>query len=136
MSKLSEKQTKAVEKLKEIAPESEIFWDSRMKIPKFIKGTLSIPSTESPETIAKKFLEEYRALLDMQSELDENLELFTVETDFSGFHHVIFLQHIKGIPVFEGSVQVHINPAGEIIAYKDFRMTEVSVALEPKIKIE
>ncbi|MDD3246412.1 MAG: M4 family metallopeptidase [Methanosarcina sp.] len=136
MSKLSEKQTRAVEKLKEIAPESEIFWDSRMKIPKFIKGTLSIPSTESPETIAKKFLEEYRALLDMQSELDENLELFTVETDFSGFHHVIFLQHIKGIPVFEGSVQVHINPAGEIIAYKDFRVTEVSVALEPKIKIE
>ena len=52
--------------------------------------------------------------------LDESLELFTAETDFSGFHHVIFLQHIKGIPVFEGSVQVHINPAGEVVAYKIF----------------
>ena len=61
MRGLSEKQAKAVEKLKEIDPESEIFWDSRMKIPKFIKGTLSRPSAESPDRIARKFLEEYRA---------------------------------------------------------------------------
>ncbi|KKG16077.1 hypothetical protein EO98_08335 [Methanosarcina sp. 2.H.T.1A.6] len=133
---LNEKQTKAVGRLKEIDPESEIFWDSGMKIPEFIKGTLSRPSVKSPEEIARKFLEDCRELLDMQPGLDESLELFTAETDFSGFHHVIFLQHIKGIPVFEGSVQVHINPAGEVIAYKDFRVTEVSVALEPKIKRE
>ncbi len=107
-----------------------------MKIPEFIKGTLSNPSAENPETIARKFLDEYRELLDIQPELDESLELFTAEADFSGFHHVIFLQHIKGIPVFEGSVQVHINPAGEVIAYRDFRVTEVHVALEPKIKRE
>lgn len=136
MADLSEEQAKAVEKLKEIDPESEIFWDSGMKIPEFIKGTLSKPSTESPENIAKKFLEDFRELLDMQPELDENLELFNVETDFSGFHHVIFLQHIKGIPVFEGSVQVHINPAGELIAYRDFRIAEVHFSLEPKIKRE
>ncbi len=136
MPDLSEKQVKAAEKLKEIDPESEIFWDSRLKIPEFIKGTLSRPSTESPETIAIKFLEEYRELLDMQPGLDESLELFAVETDFSGFHHVIFLQHIKGIPVFEGSIQVHINPAGEVIAYRDFSVTEVHFALEPKIKRE
>jgi len=136
MRGLSDNQAKAVEKLKEIDPECEIFWDSRMKIPKFIKGTLSKLSSENPEKIARKFLEEYRDLPDMQPGLDENLEFFTAETDFSGFHHVIFLQHIKGIPVFEGSVQVHINPAGEVIAYKDFRITEVPVALEPKIKRE
>lgn len=136
MRGLSKKQAKSVEKLKEIDPESEIFWDSRMKIPKFIKGTLSKPSAENPETIATKFLEEYRALPDMQPGLDENLEFFCADTDFSGFHHVIFLQHVEGIPVFEGSVQVHINPAGEVIAYKDFRLTEVPVVLEPKIKRE
>lgn len=107
-----------------------------MKIPEFIKGTLSKPSAESPELIARKFLEDYRDLLDMQPGIDENLELSNVETDFSGFHHVIFLQHIKGIPVFEGSVQVHINPQGEVIAYRDFRIAEVSISLEPKIKIE
>lgn len=136
MRGLNEKQAKAVEKLKEIDPECEIFWDSRLKIPKFIKGTLSKLLSENPEKIARKFLEEYRDLPDMQPGLDESLEFFTAETDFSGFHHVIFLQHIKGVPAFGGSVQVHINPAGEVIAYKDFRVAEVPVALEPKIKKE
>lgn len=136
MRGLSEKQVKAVEKLKEIDPESEIFWDSEIKIPKFIKGTLSRPSTEKPEKIAEKFLEEYSELLDMHPGLGEKLEFFTAETDFSGFHHVFFLQHINDIPVFEGSVHVHINPAGEVTAYKDFRITEIPVSIEPTIKRE
>jgi len=136
MRGLSEKQAKAVQRLKEIDPESEIFWDSGMRIPEFIKGILSKPSTEGPEAIARKFLEDCRELLDMQPRLDEDLELCTAETDFSGFHHVIFLQHIKGIPVFEGSVQIHINPAGEVVAYRDFRIAELSVSPEPKIKKE
>ena len=136
MGGLNEKQTKAFEKLKEIDPECEVFWDSGVKIPRFIKGTFSMPSGESPEKIAKRFLEEYGELSDMQQGLEENLEFFTVETDFTGFHHVIFLQHIKNIPVFEGSVQVHINPQGQLIAYKDFRLADVSVELEPKITRE
>ncbi|MGB9939431.1 M4 family metallopeptidase [Methanosarcina sp.] len=136
MRGLNEKQIKAAEKLKEIDPEYEIFWDTGMKIPRFIKGTLLKPSAESPDEIAREFLEEYRELSDMQQGLEENLEFFTTETDFSGFHHVIFLQHLKSIPVFEGSVQVHINPEGQVIAYKDFRLAEVSVELEPKIKRE
>lgn len=136
MPELSEKQAKAVEKLKEIDPDCEIFWDIGMKVPEFVKGILSRSSAESPEEIARKFLEDYRELLDMRPGLNESLELFTVETDFSGFHHVIFLQHIKGIPVFEGSVQIHINPGGEVIAYRDFRVTDVAVSLEPKIKRE
>jgi Zn-dependent metalloprotease len=38
--------------------------------------------------------------------------------------------------VFEGSVQIHINPAGEVVAYRDFRIAELSVSPEPKIKKE
>ena len=133
---LTDRQAKAVRRLKEIDSESEIFWDSGMKIPEFIKGTLSKPSTESPEDIAKRFLGDCRELLSMQPGIEESLELVSAETDFSGFHHVIFLQHVKGIPVFEGSVQVHISPDGEVIAYRDFRLANVPVSLEPKITIE
>lgn len=76
MRGLREKQAKAVEKLKEIDPESDIFRDSRMKIPKFIKGTLSKPSAENPETIARKFLEEYRKLQHNRSQ-----KTFSTESD-------------------------------------------------------
>jgi bacillolysin len=131
---LSEKQAKAVAKLMGIDPDCKIFWDKRMKIPKFIKGRLSGPSSEIPDKIATNFLEENRGLLKMQEGLPERLEISVSETDFSGFHHVIFLQYLYGTPVFEGSVQIHINPAGEVIAYKDFRVTELVVSHEPKIR--
>ncbi len=131
---LSEKQARAVAKLMEIDPECKIFWDSRVKFPKFIKGTLSKPSPESPERIARRFLEESRDLLERQEGLDEDLDLAVLETDFMGFHHVVFLQLLSGVPVFEGSVQVHINPGGEVIAYKDFRLMELSVSLEPAVR--
>ncbi|MCQ1534790.1 hypothetical protein FTO70_03600 [Methanosarcina sp. KYL-1] len=136
MAELSEKQAKAVVKLMGIDPGCKIFWDKRMKLPKFIKGRLSGPSSESPDKIAKNFLEESRDLLEMQEGLAERLEVSVSETDFSGFHHGIYLQFLYGIPVFEGSVQVHINPAGEVIAYKDFRITELAVSHEPGLRRE
>jgi len=52
VAKLTEKQEKAVGSLKMLDPESEVFWDEHMKIPKFIKGKLSEPSSENPKTIA------------------------------------------------------------------------------------
>lgn len=134
MSRLTEKQEKTVESLKSLDPESEFFWDEQNKIPKFVKGKLSIPSHENPELIARRFLAETRGLLDMQRELDEKLEVSTLETDNKGFHHVSFYQILNGLPVFEGSVQVHINPKGEVIAYKDYRVTDIGISLEPKIK--
>lgn len=99
MEKLTEKQEKVVESLKNLDPESEFFWDEQMKIPKFIKGKLSTPSHESPESIARRFLSETRGLLDMQRELDEQLEFSGMETDNKGFHHVSFYQILNGLPV-------------------------------------
>jgi bacillolysin len=133
MENLTENQEKAAELLKRFDPESKIYWDDRMKIPKFIKGKLSKPSSENPKTIACTFLEDNRSLLDMQQGLDEKLEVSTQETDKNGFHHLSFHQTLSGIPVFEGSIQVHINPEGEVIAYKDNRITDVDVSLEPDV---
>ncbi|MFY1112655.1 MAG: M4 family metallopeptidase [Methanosarcinaceae archaeon] len=133
MAKITEKQEKAVESLKSLDPESEFFWDEQMKIPKFIKGKLSTPSNESPESIARRFLAETRGLLDMRRELDEQLEFSALETDNKGFHHVSFYQILNGLPVFEGSVQVHINPKGEVVASKDYRVTDIEISTEPKI---
>lgn len=133
MVKLTEKQEKAVESLKLLDPESEFFWDEQKKLPKFIKGKLSRPSNEDPESIARRFLAETRSLLNIQRRLDEKLEVSTRETDNKGFHHVSFRQILNGLPVFEGSVQVHINPEGEVIAYKDYRVTDLNISLEPEI---
>lgn len=133
MLKLTEKQEKIVESLKSLDPENEFFWDEKNKFPKFVKGKLSTPSHDNPESIARRFLAETRGLLDMPNDLDEQLEISTQETDNMGFHHVSFHQILNGLPVFEGSVQVHMNPEGEVVAYKDHRVTDLDISLEPKI---
>lgn len=136
MVRLNEKQKKVVEKLKEINPGNEFFWDEQLNIPKFIKGELSEPSNDDPETIARNFLQDIGDLLDMQEGIDERLEFAGKDTDKQGFHHVSFHQFLNGIPVFEGSTQIHINPRGEVIAYKDYRLPQINISLEPKITKE
>jgi Zn-dependent metalloprotease/subtilisin-like proprotein convertase family protein len=134
--RLTERQRKAMERLKGIYPDNQFFWDEEMRIPKFIKGKLSRPSSEDPETIARKFLDENRDLLDMQEGLEERLKLSYKETDKQGFHHLYFYQTLNGLPVFEGSTQVHINPQGEVVAYKDYRISRIDISLEPKMTKE
>lgn len=133
MTQLNEKQIEAVEKIKKIHPDNEFFWDEETGNPKFIKGILSGPSDEKPEVIARKFIENIKDLFDMQKGLEEKLEFSHEETDNQGFHHVYFRQILQGIPVFEGSIQVHINPEGVVVAYKDYRLSKVDVPLRPKI---
>lgn len=130
---LSKKQKKAVERLKGISPDIDFFGDVQTKNPKFIKGTLSKPSAEDAETIARKFLDENRNLLDMPEGLEEKLEVSLKETDKQGFNHILFQQNLNGIPVFEGSTQVHINAKGEVVAYKDYRVARVDIPLDPSI---
>ncbi len=105
-----------------------------MKTPKFIKGKLSSSSSEDPETIARKFLDDNKDLLDLHEGLKEKLDLSYKKTDKQGFHHVHFRQILNGLPVFEASTQVHINPQGEVVAYKDYRISKLGISLEPKIK--
>lgn len=131
--RLTDRQKQTSATLKGIDPRNDFFWDDRTGTAKFIKGKLSYPSKEEPETIARAFLEDNAGLLDMQEGLIESLEVSEIEKDKQGFSHVYFAQFLNGIPVFEGSTQVHINPAGEVIAYKDYRLAAVDVPLEPRI---
>ena len=131
--KLSDNQKRTIEKLKAIDSGNDFFWNDKTGTAKFIKGKLSKPSNDEPEKIARAFLEDNAGLLDIQEGLNESLEVSIIERDKQGFSHVYFAQSLDGIPVFEGSTQVHINPAGEVVAYKDYRLAAVDIALEPRI---
>ena len=129
----SDRQKQTIEKLKSFDSSNDFFWDDKTGSAKFIKGRLSKPSDDEPETIARAFLEDNAGLLDLQDDLTESLEVSHIEKDKQGFSHVYFAQTLNGIPVFEGSTQVHINPGGEVVAYKDYRLAVLDVSLEPRI---
>ena len=133
MKRLSIEQQQAVDKIKQLDPQADFFRDDQSGNVKFIKGNLSSPSQDKPETIAQAFLRDNAGLLDLQAGLAETLELVNVETDQQAFSHLSLAQSLNGIPVFEGSTQLHVNSAGEVIAYKDYRLAQCEVSMEPRI---
>lgn len=130
---LNDKQDQAVKKLQALDKTNDFYWDEPGDTVRFIKGKLSKPSSEAAEVIATVFLKDYAGLLDLHKDLSESLELSHTEKDKQGFSHVYFAQTLNGIPVLEGSTQVHINPAGEVIAYKDYRLAALDLSLQPRI---
>jgi Zn-dependent metalloprotease/subtilisin-like proprotein convertase family protein len=133
MKRLSGAQQQATDRIKQFDPQADFFRDEQSGSVKFIKGKLSSPAQYKPEAIAQTFLQDNAGLLDLQSGLKETLALVDVETDQQGFSHVSLAQSLNGIPVFEGSTQIHLNPAGEVIAYKDYRIAQCDVSMEPRI---
>ena len=131
--KLSDRQKQTVENLDSMHSDNDYFWDEKTGIAKFAKGKLSKPSDENPEKIARKFIDDNPGLLDLQSGLNETLEVIDIDTDVQGFHHVYLAQSLNGIPVYEGSTQVHINPNGEVVAYKDYRLAACDISTSPRI---
>ena len=139
MAELSHTQRAALSKLEKTSPNAqihEIRWDKDFRSPKFISGTLSEASQDDPERIARRFLERTASLVALPSGTDEQLDLSNITTDPQGYRHVTFQQILNGVPVFEGSIQVHIDPNGQVVSYKANRMAQVDVSMTPTVPAE
>lgn len=131
MADPSERQRRVLGELETASPDAaikEIRWDREFQSPKFISGTLSAVSQDDPETIARRFLDQTANLVALPDQVEERMELSNIVTDAQDYKHVTFQQVLNGVLVFEGSVQVHINPRGQVVGYKANRMTQVDVA--------
>ncbi len=132
--RLTKKQQEASGRLLTGGAENRIFWSDSGKIAKFIMGRLSAPSGDEPETIARAFIADNRELFDLAADVAERLEVSSIERDSQGHAHVCLAQFIREVPVHEGSMQVHINKDGVVIAYKDNRLAEADVDFQPQLQ--
>ncbi len=130
---INHEQKRTVEKIMKIDADNKLFWDEKKCTPKFMMGRLSVPTMDDPEVISRNFIAENKDLWNIQTDLDETLIASDTVTDTQGHHHVSFLQTLNGLPVFEGSVQVHMNNNGEVVTYKDNRISSVEISFEPTI---
>ena len=131
MAELNNRQHRVLREIEESSQSShvnEITWDSASKSPRSISGLLSAASTDDPETVALRFIDQTSDMVDLPDGVQETFETSNVVTDRQGFRHVTLRQVLNGVRVFEGSVQVHINPAGEVVGYKANRLTDVAVS--------
>ena len=139
MAELSPLQRRTLNELEKASPDTkihEIRWDKDFKSPKFISGILSAASGDSPETIARHFLTKVANLVILPADIEERLDLSSTTTGPKGFSHVTFQQVINGVPVFEGSIQVHINPNGQVVSYKAHGATQADISLTPSISAD
>jgi Zn-dependent metalloprotease len=138
-TELSARQRRALNDLESASPEAriqQIRWDQACTSPKFISGILSAPSQDNPEVIARRFLQLTSGLVALPDDIEERLDLSNVTKDPNGFSHVVFQQVLDGVPVFEGSIQVHINPDGQVVLLKANRATQVNVSPTPSLSSE
>ena len=136
MAELSDGQRRALSEVERASPDAnikEIPWDTDFKSPKFIGGTLSAPSQDEAETIARRFLDQTANLVALPEGVEERMEFSSRVTDAQDFKHVTFRQILNGVPVLEGSVQVHINPGGQVVGYKVNRLTQLEVSTAPTV---
>jgi len=134
--KQSNRQKKAVERLQSLDAANVFYFNEATGAAKFIRGRLSEASANEPKNIARAFLEDNAGLLDLQPGLHETLAVSHIETDRQGFTHLSFAQSLNGIPVFEGSTQVHIDARGVVIAYKDNRIAALNIVIDPEMDLK
>ena len=54
--KLTDLQKQTIAKLKNLDQDIDLFWNAETGTAKFVKGTMSKPSSDEPEPIARAFL--------------------------------------------------------------------------------
>jgi hypothetical protein len=84
----------------------------------FIEGaSLSGSIAGAPDSIARDFLGQHNGLFGMSDSAIANLHLNNEDND-RGTTFLEYSQQVNGIKVFEGTVQVAVNPKGEVLSVR------------------
>jgi len=96
----------------------EIVYNAVSGAPRSVTSSrpLSLPAAGNPEAIARSFLLTHRAIWSLGSDEVGSLRTSAVYTDrHNGVSHVYFTQVAHGLPVFMGTVGVHLNGRNQVI---------------------
>ncbi|MGH9753126.1 MAG: M36 family metallopeptidase [Blastocatellia bacterium] len=90
-------------------------------LPKMVfntEGPLSAPQSGQPDAIARNFLDEHSAMFGLNRNQVHEMKLKNEDKD-RGTTFLNYEQMIDGIPVFQGQVQVAVNPEGQVISINE-----------------
>ena len=96
----------------------EIVYNAVSGAPRSVTSSrpLSLPAAGNAEAIARSFLLAHRAIWSLGSDEVASLRTSAVYTDrHNGVSHVYFAQVAHGLPVFMGTVGVHLNGRNQVI---------------------
>ncbi|MEW6732154.1 MAG: M36 family metallopeptidase [Acidobacteriota bacterium] len=107
----------------------QIRWHPLQKTPRLLfrqQRPLTTATTDAPETVARRFLGDYRGLYGLTEEIEELKVVRDYRSTHNRVHHLTLQQESLGLKVFGAEARFTINTDGEIIA--------VSSELVPELK--
>lgn len=109
-----------------------VSWAKKNITPISISGGKTQAFNGSPEKAARTFLKSNRSLFNMSKDLSD-LELKKVITSSRGVRHVRFQQTYEGIPVYNGTYQVHLKSDGRIDMANGHYYHNIKASTSPSI---
>ena len=103
----------------------------------FIDGAaFTAAQSGTADNIARGFLKQHPGLFAIESGDVDKLKMVNEDND-RGTHFLEYAQTVGGIKVFEGQVQVVVNPNGEVLSVREgFLVTDQPVDLKSSIPVE
>jgi Zn-dependent metalloprotease len=125
-----------VKKLKDTARGSvTISVDEATKFASFIKAGRNgdlLPGTKAqPQGKAKGFLDRFGAILGVADASD--LRQVGATTDALGATHLTYAQRYKGLPVFGGTLKVHVDAAGDLTAVNGTIVPAIDLSTDARL---
>ena len=118
---LSTAQTLALQELKkEVGADMTVQYNGLTATPRHMLthgNYLSAPNSADPETIARNFIDRWRAIFRFSDADLQNLRLKSrAKIPDMGVTVLLFGQTLGGIPIYKGEVLVNVNRAGQVIS--------------------
>jgi Zn-dependent metalloprotease len=125
-----------VKKLKDSARGSvRISVDEATKFATFIKAGRNgdlLPGTKAqPQGKAKGFLEKFGGILGVADAAD--LRQVGTTTDALGATHITYAQRYRGLPVFGGTLKVHVDAAGDLTAVNGTIVPAIDLSIDARL---
>ncbi len=112
-------QIAALAQLRSENPALEVSWRRGQDGPSFLAGQMSGPSLAAPRSIAADFLARRKAIFGLrlpEKQLVFNAARSQLEPDEDGVRHLRYDQVLRGVPVYQRSLTVHIRADGSVHA--------------------
>jgi Fungalysin/Thermolysin Propeptide Motif/Fungalysin metallopeptidase (M36) len=124
-----QKISQELEILRSRATELEAEWVADRSKIKTLRGELSAPSAAAPEAIVDQFLSDYADVFLMRGD-PSTLEVQRVQDSPAGYH-LSYKQTYEGLPVFNGSMEIHVARNGQISLVHNYFVPGINISPAP-----
>ncbi|MBI1747907.1 MAG: M36 family metallopeptidase [Acidobacteria bacterium] len=108
-----------------------VTWNAQTATPKNLQNFKTLPGQGTPEAVARQFLSGRADLFAMKPGAGD-LSMVLVQESLTGYH-VRFQQRVRGIPVYNGVVSVHMTKQLEVEAVHNAYVPIENISIVPAI---